>query len=418
MFSKVKGVADNFFEMSYWSGVRKKIEAHLKRYNFFEIEIPILEHVALFQRSLGLDTDVVSKEMFIIQNKSDKADSEQICLRPEATAGTMRAFLEVQSQAVTPCKVFCCGAMFRYERPQKGRWRQFHQMNMEMIGGASILYDAHYLKMLHVLFVEVFAIESAVLKLNFLGEAAERKVFGDALVAFVKQHQEHVCQDCITRIATNPLRMLDCKIERCQAVYKNAPKLSDFFSNQTAEEWKILQETLHELGVSFVIDHQLVRGLDYYNKTVFEFASVDLGAQSAFCGGGRYDGLAEQLGSKVKIPAFGCAIGMGRLLLLLEKQKDHLSEKPAALSCIIPIDIAQNKVALHLVDFLQAHGKAVDVLLDDQKIQTKMKKANQMKAQFALIIGEDEQKNNTIIVKNMVTGVQQVCVQSDVYKYV
>ncbi|MCX5923946.1 MAG: histidine--tRNA ligase [Candidatus Dependentiae bacterium] len=415
MFLKVKGVCDNFFEMTYWSGVRKKIEAHLKSYNFGEIDTPILEHVSLFQRGLGYETDVVSKQMFIIESKGSSRDDDQICLRPEGTAGTMRAFLDEQSQAVTPCKVFSYGPMFRYERPQKGRMREFHQINLEMIGGASILYDAHLIKMLQTLFAEVLQIESFVLKLNFLGQPADRKEFVTALVAFLTPQVASLCADCQTRLQSNPLRVLDCKSVSCQKLFESAPKLSDFFSQQTQAQWQLLQETLHELSVTYVIDPHLVRGLDYYNKTVFEFVSVNLGAQSAFCAGGRYDGLAQQLGSKVEVPAFGSAIGMERLLMILESQKERLSEKPQPLTCIIPLTEAQNKLALHLADFLQSHAKAVDLLLDDQKTQNKMKKANQLKAQFVLILGEDEQKNNTVTVKNMITGSQEVVLQSEVH---
>lgn len=415
MFLKVKGVSDNFFEMTYWSGVRKKIEAHLKRYNFCEIDIPILEHVSLFQRGLGYETDVVSKQMFIMESKGTGRDDEPICLRPEGTAGTMRAFLDEQSQVTTPCKVFSYGPMFRYERPQKGRLREFHQMNLEMIGGASILYDAHLIKMLQTLFAEELHVQSFILKLNFLGQSEDRKEFSKALVAFLAPQVASLCPDCQTRLQANPLRVLDCKSEHCQKLFTNAPKLSDFFSQETQVQWQLLQDTLHELSVTYVIDLYLVRGLDYYNKTVFEFVSVNLGAQSAFCAGGRYDGLAQQLGSKVEVPAFGCAMGMERLLMILESEKDRLSEKSQPLTCIIPLTEAQNKLALHLADFLQAHGKAVDLLLDDQKTQSKMKKANQLKAQFVLILGEDEQKNNTVTVKNMITGTQEVVLQSLVH---
>ena len=415
MFLKVKGVADNFFEMTYWSGVKKKIEAHLKRYNFCEIDIPILEHVSLFQRGLGYETDVVSKQMFIIQSKNTSQDDEAICLRPEGTAGTMRAFLDEQSAITTPCKVFSYGSMFRYERPQKGRLREFHQINLEMIGGASILYDAHLIKMLQTLFVEVLHLDVLVLKINFLGQPEDRKEFGKSLVNFLTPQVASLCTDCQTRLQTNPLRVLDCKSEHCQKIFANAPKLSDFFSADTRGQWQLLQDSLQELSVTYVIDPHLVRGLDYYNKTVFEFVSVNLGAQSAFCAGGRYDGLAQQLGSKIEVPAFGCAMGMERLLMILESQKDRLSEKPLPLSCIIPLTEQQNKLALHVADFLQAHGKAVDLLLDDQKMQNKMKKANQLKAQFVLILGEDEQKNNTVTIKNMITGAQEVVLQSEVH---
>lgn len=412
MFARVKGAADNFFEMAYWSGVRKKIEAHLKRYNFSEIETPLLEHVSLFERGLGYETEVVSKQMFLIQTKNNSDD--KICLRPEGTAGTMRAFLEHQSNLQLPCRVFFCGPMFRYERPQKGRLREFHQMNMEVIGAASVLYDAHLIKMLQVLFAEVLQVPDYVLKINFLGQPEDRKEYCAQLVATLTPHKESLCELCNVRLTTNPLRILDCKSQQCTTLALQAPKLHEFFSEQTKAEWQLLRETLHELSVTFVVDDQLVRGLDYYNKTVFEFVSVNLGAQNTFCGGGRYDGLAQQLGSKATIPALGCAIGMERLLMILEGQKSALSEPTASLACIIPMSNAQNSLALHLADFLIARGKNVELLLDDQKIKNKMKRAHDLKASHVLILGDDEQKTNTVTVKNMITGTQEQVLQTDV----
>jgi len=411
MFPRVKGVADNFFEMAYWSGVRKKIEAHLKRYNFFEIDTPLLEHVSLFERGLGYETDVVSKQMFLIQTKNNSDDI--VCLRPEGTAGTMRAFLENQSNLELPCRVFFCGPMFRYERPQKGRMREFHQMNMEVIGGASVLYDAHLIKMLQVLFTEVLHMSDYVLKVNFLGQPADRKEYCAQLIATLIPHQQDLCDVCQVRLGSNPLRILDCKSETCTTLAAQAPKLSKFFSDETKAEWQLLRDTLEELAVTFVVDDQLVRGLDYYNKTVFEFVSVNLGAQNTFCGGGRYDGLASQLGSKIAIPALGCAIGMERLLMILENNKTLLSEPVTSLACIIPLSAAQNKLALHLADYLIAHGKSTELLLDDQKIKNKMKRAHDLKASYVLILGDDEQKNNTVMVKNMITGTQELVLQTE-----
>jgi len=412
MFPRVKGVADNFFEMSYWSGVRKKIEAHIRKYNFAEIDIPLIEHVSLFQRGLGYETDVVSKEMFILQSKKSD-DTDPLCLRPEGTAGTMRAFLEEQSAVALPCKVFFFGPMFRYERPQKGRLRQFHQFNLEMLGTATILSDAHMIKMLQVLFAEVLGVTDFVLKINFLGEPEDRKKFCEQLVITLTPHKEKLCGVCQVRLEANPLRILDCKSPECQQLTLQVPKLSSFFSQETMQEWQLLQETLQELAITFVVDDQLVRGLDYYNKTVFEFVSVNLGAQNTFCGGGRYDGLAQQLGSKVAVPALGCGIGMERLLMILEPQKQILSIPPLPLACIVTMDQAQNKLALHLADYLIAHGKCVELLLDDQKIKNKMKRAHDLKATYVLILGDDEQKNNTVTVKNMVTGTQETVLQTE-----
>lgn len=416
MFSRVKGVSDNFFEMLYCRGVQKKIEAHLKRYNFSEIEIPTLEYVSLFQRGLGFETEVVAKQMFVMEAKGNS--SEQICLRPEATAGTMRAFIEQQSAINIPFKIFSYGSMFRYERPQKGRLREFHQMNIEVIGAHSIMHDIWLIKMLHTLFAEVFEIDTFVLKLNYLGQPADRQEYAIAFKMFLESKKSELCELCQNRLQTNVLRILDCKSERCQQLIVHAPKLFDYFSDQTKQEWQQLCDGLQELSVTFVHDQQLVRGLDYYNKTVFEFASTALGAQSAFCGGGRYDGLAQQLGSKQEVPSLGCAIGMERLLMVLDHKRDILSEAKLSLICIIPCSKEQQKLALHLADNLQSHGKCVDVLLDGQTVKSSMKKANNLGAQFVLLLGENEQNSNTVTVKNMVTGEEKVVLQIDAYKAV
>ncbi len=414
MFFRVKGVFDNFFDMSYWNGVRKKIESHLKQYNFSEIETPLLEYVSLFERGLGYETDVVSKQMFIVETKGSKDD--KICLRPEGTAGTMRAFLELQAQLSTPFKVFSYGSMFRYERPQKGRLRQFHQMNLEVIGASSIQYDAWLIKMLHVLFLEKLNIDSFVLKINFLGQLEDRQAYSKALQTFLEEKREHLCQTCQVRLEKNVLRVLDCKSSDCQTIIENAPELSDFLSEKSKQEWQELCDLLHELSVTFMHDPQLVRGLDYYNKTVFEFVSTDLGAQSAFCAGGRYDGLAKQLGSKSEVPSLGCAIGIERLLLMLEAKKEQLSESKDLLICIIPFDQEQHTLALLLADDLISKGKCADVLLEDQKVKNKMKKANNLGAHFVLLLGKEEQENNTVTVKNMMSGEEKVVLQTEVLK--
>ena len=417
MFSRVKGVSDNFFDLSFWDGVQKKIETHLKLYNFSKIEIPTLEHVSLFQRGLGFETDVVSKQMFIIESKN-QSDEEQICLRPEATAGTMRAFVEQQAAISTPFKVYSYGPMFRYERPQKGRFREFHQLNIEAIGTNSIMHDVWLIKMLHTLFLEEFEMDNFVLKLNYLGQPSDRKEYVLSFKNFLENKKSQLCDVCVNRLQTNVLRILDCKSQNCQNAIVDAPKLFDFFSQETKAEWQQLCNGLEDLSVTFVNDQTLVRGLDYYNKTVFEFVSVQLGSQSAFCGGGRYDGLAQQLGSKNEVQSVGCAIGMERLLMILESKRNQFSESKLPLLCIVPLSLAQQTVALLLADNLLAHGKCVDVLLDGQTLKNCMKKANNMGAQFVLLLGEDEIKSNSVKIKNMITGEEKIILQVDAYKNV
>ena len=423
MFPRVKGVADNFFDMSYWSGVIKKIETHLHHYHFSQIDIPILEYVSLFERGLGYQTEVVSKQMFTMQSKNTESDDKElICLRPEGTAGTMRAFLQNQTNVTLPARVFCYGPMFRYERPQKGRLREFHQLSLEILGAQSILYDAQGIKMLYSLFKEQLLMKDFILKINFLGEAQERKNFNAALVTFLQSKIDQLCTLCTSRLHSNTLRILDCKSESCQKALQGAPKLFHFFSEQTNNEWQELQNSLKDMQVPFSIDDSLVRGLDYYNKTVFEFVSTNLGAQNTFCGGGRYDGLAEQLGSKVKVPAFGAGIGIERLLLILEEHKAKLATAQAPLLCIIPLSNTQNKLALQLaaklINQTNNNQYAVEILFDGNKIKQKMKQAHDLQAQFVLLLGDDEQKNGTVTVKNMASGEQQVAAQADLLKVI
>ena len=280
------------------------------------------------------------------------------------------------------------------------------------------MHDALLIKMLHTLFLEKFAIENFVLKINFLGHVADRQQYSQALQEFLQAKIAQLCQTCQTRLTTNVLRILDCKSESCQHAVQDGPTLQDYFADETKAEWQLLCDTLHELSVTFVHDVRLVRGLDYYNKTVFEFVSDALGAQSAFCAGGRYDGLAEQLGSKQSVPALGCAIGMERLMLILQEQREQLSLPEDSLVCIIPFSQEQNKLGLLLADHLQSHGKTVDVLVDEQKIKNKMKKAHNMGSSFVLLLGETEQANNTVTVKNMTTGEEQVVSQAEIHKVV
>lgn len=408
MFSRVKGVQD-LLSYDSWRAVLRKAQGHLESYNFEEIQTPLLEYVSLFERGLGYETDVVKKQMFLIEQKNDK---EQMCLRPEATAGTMRAFLEKKHEHVTPYNVFSSGPMFRYERPQKGRYRQFHQMNIESIGVTSIQYDAFFIQMLYKLFLETFGIQEFVLAINFLGTPEDREQYKKALYLFLDGKE--ICVTCSQRKETNLLRVLDCKSESCQTIYDSAPIITDSLSEQSAQEWRLLQDQLDQLSVTYTVNHRLVRGLDYYNKTVFEFVGMTLGAQDTFCGGGRYDGLAQQLGSKESVPAIGAAFGIERLLLSLGDRVQNFIEPKSQLTVVIACAQEQNSLALLCADTVQRAGKTVQVLIGDLSLKNKLKKANKMKAAFVLLIGEEEQKSNLITVKNMMTGKEEKVTQDKV----
>lgn len=410
MISRVRGTED-VLDLKLHNFAIDQLKKHLQIYNFNEILTPILEQTALFTHSLGTDTDVVKKEMYVIPQK----DGDSICLRPEATASTIRAYIENHVEQ-RPWKVYTYGPMFRHERPQKGRWRQFIQFNIEAVNSESILNDAQFIKMLDSFFSEILCIENYVIKMNFLGCLQDRKEHKEALLKFLEKEKSNICETCLERKDKNTLRIFDCKNEACQKVYAHAPKLIDYLCSDCKKEWVLLQETLAMLSVSYVIDHTLVRGLDYYNKTVFEFTSCDLGAQTAFCGGGRY-ALGTQIGAKEDLPSIGAGIGWGRLLLLIEKNlhKLILPQVPA-LNVIIPMSAKQRQLSLLLANQLQLNGLCVEVILDNSSIGNMMKKANKLGAKFTLVLGEDEQNNGTVSIKNMQTGQSTVVKQIEAVK--
>ncbi|EKD48451.1 MAG: histidyl-tRNA synthetase, partial [uncultured bacterium] len=280
MIPRVKGTQD-FLDKKLFQYILDEFHEHVSLYHFTQIATPIIEHVELFKRTLGVFTDVVSKEMFLIQSADTK---DAMCLRPEATAPTMRAFLDAHPD--TPWKVYSHGPMFRYERPQKGRYRQFHQINMEVIGSSSISQDALLITMLDRFFQEKLHIESAALQINFLGSYEDRARYAQLVKAFV-DNVSGICDTCMVRKDKNILRIFDCKNPICQSIYEAAPIMIDHLSPESQKEWDQIQNELSLLSVTFSINPRLVRGLDYYNKTVFEFVSGQLGAQNAFCGGGR-----------------------------------------------------------------------------------------------------------------------------------
>lgn len=415
---RVKGTQD-FLDLSLYNFVINQIDKHLALYHFAPIKIPVLEHASLFKRTLGLHTDVVNKEMFLIQSHSKEADEqESICLRPEITASIVRAFID-NHVVHTPWKVYTIGECFRYERPQKGRFREFNQVSIEIVGSSSVAQDVHLIKMLDRLFHETLTFNNYGLHLNYLGCLEDRAAYKLKLKEFLDSEQAAtICDTCKERKEKNIMRVFDCKVEHDRALYQKAPHILDSLCPICAKEWQQLCNDLELLSVSFVVQPTLVRGLDYYNKTVFEFVSDGLGAQNAFCGGGRYDQLVSQLGAATDQQSIGAAIGIERLLLLLEPYKDSLPiAQPAQLQVLMPMSSEQQTVALLLADELQAHGLCTEVLLEQDSIKNMMRIANRLGAAYALIIGPDEQSNNQITIKNMITGAQETVAQSQVVTY-
>ncbi len=410
MIQRVKGTQD-FLDLTLFNFLIDETRSYLECYNFVQIATPILEPVELFKRSLGLETDVVSKEMYTVT-----ADPS-ICLRPEATASCVRAFVN-DGGIQTPWKVFMWGPMFRHERPQKGRYREFHQINIEVIGSDSVYQDVHFLKMLDRFFHETLHLDTYGLLINFLGCKADRVAYREKLHTFLTKHEAALCETCKVRKERNIMRVFDCKTPTCQVLYEKAPFIADHLCEACASEWQTLKNTLEQLSVSYSYKPTLVRGLDYYDKTVFEFVSTELGAQNAFCGGGRYNSLAEQIGAKKDQPSLGCSIGIERILLLLERIKYQLPlpVRPA-LYVIVPMTPEHNSLALLIADELQARGLCTDILVEGDSIKSLMRQANRLGAKFALIVGPDEQAKKVVTVKNMVTSESQEVHQRDLIKF-
>jgi len=361
----------------------------VKRYGFEFIETPLLEDTSLFKRSVGESSDIVGKEMYQFTDKG----GNDVCLRPEGTAGVVRSFVEHKfDRAGGIYRFFYHGPMFRYERPQKGRLRQFHQFGIESFGVDSYLEDVTMIVMLKNI-LDVFEINYE-LKINSLGCQVCMPPFREKLVAFLDK-TEGLCEDCLRRKETNPIRVFDCKNQNCQLLLKPAPRLNQNFCNECDESFTQILKMLDSLDISYEVDENLVRGLDYYNKTAFEFVSGDLGAQNAVAGGGRYDRLVEFLEGR-ETPAIGFAIGIERLLEMIEVPKSQRSGFYFGALCEEAIEITYKEADKKRVSNRVTMGYSV------RNLKAHLKAADKANARFCAIIGEDELKNGVIWIKDLV----------------
>lgn len=384
-------------EVPLWNLVESCARDILERYNFSEIRVPILEKTELFARSIGESTDIVEKEMYTFVDK-------QITMRPEATASMVRAYIQNGLYVKKPIqRLFTIGPMFRHERPQKGRLRQFHQMSVEVLGAENGRIDAE-LMALAALFFEELGVKVS-LQLNSLGCPDCRPAFRKNLVDFLQLKAELLCSDCQRRMGTNPLRVLDCKNETCRELVKDAPSILDHLCSGCEEHFEGVKSALQQLGVEYTLNKFMVRGLDYYCRTTFEFLTADLGAQAAVCAGGRYDGLVKQLGGP-EIPGIGFALGLERLVLLLQQKEDAVCE---AATDLFVAGIGKEACAYTyvLVNQLRRRGLRVATDLEGKSLKSQMKQANKANASFVLIVGDDELQNKAGLLRNMSTQEQQ-----------
>lgn len=384
-------------EVPLWILVESLARDILERYNFSEIRVPVLEKTELFARSIGEATDIVEKEMYTFVDK-------QITMRPEATASIVRAYIQNGMYVKKPVqRLFTMGPMFRHERPQKGRLRQFHQLSVEVLGADGALVDAELLA-LAALFFEKLGV-NVELQLNSLGCPECRPGYRKLLVEFLEARKDGLCDDCIRRIDTNPLRVLDCKKEECRELVKDAPSILEHLCSGCSDHFDTVKSALEKLEVNYTLNKFMVRGLDYYCRTTFEFLTADLGAQAAVCAGGRYDGLVEQLGGP-KVPGIGFAIGLERLVLLLQQQDDVAGENGVDLF-VAGIGEEACSYIYTLVNQLRRRGLVVAMDYEGRSLKSQMKQANKAGAAFVLIVGDEELETKSGLLRNMSTQEQQ-----------
>ena len=400
-------------QIASWRFIEDKIRDICKRYGYEEIRTPIFEHTELFQRGIGEGTDVVDKEMYTFEDRGGRS----ITLRPENTASAVRAYLQNKLFAdKSLVKLFYIGSMFRYDRPQAGRLREFHQFGIEALGEKNPAVDAEVILMA-VDFLKSLGLNDLNLKINTVGCPKCRPVYRQKLQHFFSDKLNDLCHDCQTRFDKNPMRILDCKADADKDFMSEAPKIKDCLCDDCREHFDSVQKLLKAAEVDFSIDDRLVRGLDYYTKTAFEIQYTPLGAQSAVAGGGRYDGLIEEIGGS-PTPAVGFAAGIERILAALEMQNLLPIADSASDAFIVAVGEAAETIAFELLTKIRRGGMTASMDFAKRSIKAQMKQAGKSNAKFALIIGEDEVTNNTVTVKNLANSEQQTLAVDEVVNFI
>ncbi len=389
---KVRGFQDIYGEdAKKYRYIVNTFRKYFENFNFKEIILPYVEDVSLFKRSVGEETDIVQKEMYVFTDKGGR----EIALRPEGTASCVRAYIEEKMYAEGGYhKLFYEGAMFRYERPQAGRYRQFHQIGAEIFGASSYIADVELIYMVYSILKELNI--DFRLEINTLGDFSSRKVYTENLKYYLKRSEEKLCQDCKRRLETNPLRVLDCKVEGCKEIVKNAPTISDFLLEESKFRFEKIKENLKILSVDFIENSKLVRGLDYYTDTVFEFISQKIGSQGTVAAGGRYDNLVSQLGGP-DTPALGFAAGIERLILLVEKLP---KDKP--LYTVIPLSQDFYTTSLLLSSKMRNLNIKTELILKEGSLKSLLKLANRLNSDYVIFVSQKYE------LKDMKSGNQEI----------
>jgi len=390
-----------------WHTVEKIAQSVAETYGFKEIRIPTFENTELFQRSVGETTDVVQKEMYSVSAKESqkKEKNSSFTLRPEGTAGTIRCMMQngLLNEAM-PQKLFYILSCFRHERVQAGRLREFHQFGVEMAGSALPSADADVISMAHDI-INQLGIKNVELKINSIGCPHCRAEYHKALKAYFEAKKDELCETCLSRLEKNPMRILDCKSPICSAIANDAPVIIDYLCDECKDHFDKLKSYLDNIGIEYTVDPKIVRGLDYYTKTVFEFVTTDIGAQGTVCGGGRYDGLIEQLGGQ-HTPALGFAMGIERLILTMENQGAEFESEPGCDLYIAPMDDNAVPVAMKLANSLRKEGFWAEYDTVGRGLKAQMKYSDKLGADFTLVLGDNEINSKSAKLKNMKSGEQ------------
>jgi len=396
----IKGVKDILpGEVEVWQYIENKARSVFETYGFSEIRAPIFEYTELFSRSIGETTDIVEKEMYTFEDTTGK----KITLRPEGTAPVVRAYIEHQLyNKAHITKLYYFGPMFRHERPQAGRYRQFYQIGAEVLGIDSPILDAEVLSMLSKI-MESIEVDGLDLQINSLGCKDCRPKYKEALKQFLKDKHPLLCENCQRRMDRNPLRVLDCKGKTCKDAVKDAPVILDYLCDGCKKHFDKVKETLNTLKVPYSMNPRLVRGLDYYTKTTFELVSTNLGAQNAVAAGGRYDGLVEELGGP-KTPGIGFAIGIERLVSLMEKD-NFKTNRPDIF--IATLGDNAKDISVTLINNFREKGIKAETDYEDASLKSQMRKADKLGARYVLIIGEDEIKKGSALLRDMENKTQE-----------
>lgn len=398
----IKGTLDvlpgDSYKMQYIESAMREIA---ENYGFYEMRTPVFEHTELFQRSVGDTTDVVQKEMYTFSDKGGRS----ITLRPEGTAGAARAFVEngLFNEAL-PQKIYYLTSCYRYEKPQAGRLREFHQFGVESFGAGNASQDAEIILLANEIF-NYLGINNISLEINSIGCPECRQNFQNALKDYFKAHYDDLCDTCKGRLEKNPMRILDCKSPVCSEIAKGAPKILDYLCDECNEHFELVKKYLTANNVEFKVNPTIVRGLDYYTRTVFEFVSNEIGAQGTVCGGGRYDGLIEEIGGK-PLPACGFGLGIERLLLLMDAQKSEFPERKKCDIYIGSMGENANIRASQLATDLRNEGLAAQFDTVGRSVKAQMKYADKIGALYTTIIGDSELESGVVKLKNMLDGTQ------------